>query len=212
MFERQPTTLSESAATIGSSANTEMRMWSRPVLIPSFSYTVQRSLAASTESFAAKNHQSCMPIQSGHTTSRWVLLRVRSGSSMLCNGEILTLLAVDFYGRSFTDAVKPIVNETANADTMAPDRGKQFPLGRRAPKWGKSGIAGPALPRASNTPHSTRLGSARAIDDCPRHQTRASKSRGACCARRVRITCRRAKKIGMRSMPYETRDLVPCPP
>ena len=92
MFERQPTTLSESTAMIGSSTNTQLRMWSRPVLIPSFSYTVQRSLAASTESFAAKNHQSCMPIQSGHTTSRWVLLRVRSGSSMLCNGEILTLL------------------------------------------------------------------------------------------------------------------------
>ncbi len=49
---------------------------------------------------------------------------------MSCNGEILTLLVADFYDRSFTDAVKAIVNETAHADTMAADSRKRFPLCR----------------------------------------------------------------------------------
>ncbi len=41
----------------------------RQVEFPFRYYTVQRQLAPSTESFAAKRHQSCMPIQSGRTTT-----------------------------------------------------------------------------------------------------------------------------------------------
>ena len=94
-----------------------------------------------------------------------------------------TLFAHDIYDRSFADAVKPVVNEIANAESfrattarcMRSTVASSRPM-HRSQKWATNGRANASWPRASNTPHSTRLGSAWAIDDCPGHRTRASKS------------------------------------